>query len=311
MNGKVLITAYVHPSLAPALREMQYEVVVNEKINRDELLATIGDYTGIIITTRLIIDKAVFDEAKQLKWLGRLGSGMEIVDTACASQKNIQCFSSPEGNCDAVAEWCLGTLISLRRNILTASEEVKQAAWIREANRGMELRGKKVGIIGFGNTGQAFAALLAPFGATVLAHDKYKQGFGSNHVVESTVDAILAQADVVSFHLPLGNETQHYANDVFFSKLQRKPYLLNSSRGSVVDTAALQRALDAGWIAGAGLDVLENEQLATYSVLEKQQLQDLTRRANVIITPHIAGYSHEALFKMVDIIVQKLKAAGY
>lgn len=311
MNGKVLITAYVHPSLAPALSAMQYEVVVNEKINRDELLATIGDYTGIIITTRLIIDKAVFDEAKQLKWLGRLGSGMEIVDTACASQKNIQCFSSPEGNCDAVAEWCLGTLISLRRNILTASEEVKQAAWIREANRGMELRGKKVGIIGFGNTGQAFAALLAPFGATVLAHDKYKQGFGSNHVVESTVDAILAQADVVSFHLPLGNETQHYANDVFFSKLQRKPYLLNSSRGSVVDTAALQRALDAGWIAGAGLDVLENEQLATYSVLEKQQLQDLTRRANVIITPHIAGYSHEALFKMADIIVQKLKAAGY
>lgn len=311
MNGKVLITAYVNPSLAPALRAMQYEVVVNEKINRDELLATIGDYTGIIITTRLIIDKAVFDEAKQLKWLGRLGSGMEIVDSACASQKNIQCFSSPEGNCDAVAEWCLGTLISLRRNILTASEEVKQAAWIREANRGMELRGKTVGIIGFGNTGQAFAALLAPFGATVLAHDKYKQGFGSNHVVESTLDAILAQADVVSFHLPLGNETQHYANDVFFSKLQRKPYLLNSSRGSVVDTAALQRALDAGWIAGAGLDVLENEQLATYSELEKQQLQDLTRRANVIITPHIAGYSHEALFKMADIIVQKLKAAGY
>jgi D-3-phosphoglycerate dehydrogenase len=311
MNGKVLITAYVHPSLAPALSAMQYEVVVNEKINRDELLATIGDYTGIIITTRLIIDKAVFDEAKQLKWLGRLGSGMEIVDTECASQKNIQCFSSPEGNCDAVAEWCLGTLISLRRNILTASEEVKQAAWIREANRGMELRGKTVGIIGFGNTGQAFAALLAPFGATVLAHDKYKQGFGSNHVVESTLDAILAQADVVSFHLPLGNETRHYANDVFFGKLQCKPYLLNSSRGSVVDTAALQRALDAGWIAGAGLDVLENEQLATYSELEKQQLQDLTRRANVIITPHIAGYSHEALFKMADIIVQKLKAAGY
>ncbi|MEY2647848.1 MAG: hypothetical protein RL282_561 [Bacteroidota bacterium] len=311
MNGKVLITAYVHPSLAPALSAMQYEVVVNEKINRDELLSTIGDYTGIIITTRLIIDKAVFDEAKQLKWLGRLGSGMEIVDTACASQKNIQCFSSPEGNCDAVAEWCLGTLISLRRNILTASEEVKQAAWIREANRGMELRGKTVGIIGFGNTGQAFAALLAPFGARVLAHDKYKQGFGSNHVVESTVDAILAQADVVSFHLPLGNETRHYANDVFFSKLQCKPYLLNSSRGSVVDTAALQRALDAGWIAGAGLDVLENEQLATYTVHEKQQLQDLTRRANVIITPHIAGYSHEALFKMADIIVQKLKAAGY
>jgi len=311
MKGKVLITAYVHPSLAPALEAMGYEAVVNEKINHDELLATIGNYTGIIITTRLIIDKTVFDEAKQLKWLGRLGSGMEIVDTAYASQKNIQCFSSPEGNCDAVAEWCLGTLISLRRNILLASQEVKQEKWIREANRGWELRGKSVGIIGYGNTGQAFAALLAPFGVRVLAHDKYKHGFGSDHVVESSVEEILAQTDVVSFHLPLSQETQHYANDHFFSKLQRKPYLLNSSRGSVVDTSALQRALDAGWIAGAGLDVLENEQLASYSAKEKQQLQDLTGRSNVIITPHIAGYSHEALFKMADIIVQKLKAAGY
>jgi D-3-phosphoglycerate dehydrogenase len=311
MKGKVLITAFVHPSLAPALTAMGYELVVNEKINRDELMATIREYTGIIITTRLIIDKAVLDQAIQLKWLGRLGSGMEIVDTACATQKNIQCFSSPEGNCDAVAEWCLGTLISLRRNILLAAQEVKQAEWIRENNRGWELKGKTVGIIGYGNTGQAFASFLAPFGVKVLAHDKYKQGFGSGHVVESSLEEILEKADVVSFHLPLSEETQHYANEDFLKKLQRKPYLLNSSRGSVLDTGALQRALDAGWIAGAGLDVLENEQLATYLAHEKQQLHDLTHRSNVIITPHIAGYSHEALFKMADIIVHKLKAAGY
>ena len=311
MKGKVLITAYVHPSLAPALTAMGYELVVNEKINRDELLATVGEYTGIIITTRLLIDKEIFNNATNLKWLGRLGSGMEIVDVDYASQKNIQCFSSPEGNCDAVAEWCLGTLISLRRNIQLAWQEVKQAEWMREANRGWELRGKTVGIIGYGNTGKAFAALLEPFGVKVLAHDKYKHGFGSGHVVESSLEDIHAQADVVSFHLPLRTETQHYANDHFFSKLQRKPYLLNSSRGSVVDTSALQKALDAGWIAGAGLDVLENEQLASYSAKEKQQLQDLTGRSNVIITPHIAGYSHEALFKMADLIVQKLKAAGY
>ena len=311
MKGKVLITAFVHPSLAPALTAMGYEVGINEKINRDELLATIGDYTGIIITTRLTIDKEVFDQAKQMKWLGRLGSGMEIVDTAYASQKNIQCFSSPEGNCDAVAEWCLGTLISLQRNILLASQAVKQTAWIREANRGWELKGKTVGIIGYGNTGQAFANLLAPFGVKVLAHDKYKKGFAAGHVFESSLEEILKEANVVSFHLPLSIETHHYANDHFFSKMEQKPYLLNSSRGSVVDTAALQSALDKGCIAAAGLDVLENEQLATYSAQEKQQLQDLTHRINVIITPHIAGYSHEALFKMADVIVHKLQAAGF
>ena len=311
MKGKVLITALVHPHLAPALEQMGYEVDVNEHISRPELLECIGAYTGLIITTRLVIDREVFDRAVQLKWLGRLGSGMEIVDTDYASQKNIVCLSSPEGNCDAVAEWCLGTLISLRRNIVRSSAEVKQGAWIREANRGLELRGKSVGIIGYGNTGQAFAALLACFGVQVLAHDKYKKGFSKDHVLESSLEYILEEADIISFHLPLSKESHHYANDQFFQKLRKRPFLLNSSRGSVVDTAALLSALDAGLVSGAGLDVLENEQLATYSVEEREQLKDLSSRPGVIITPHIAGYSHEALFKMAAVILQKLKAAGY
>jgi D-3-phosphoglycerate dehydrogenase len=311
MKGKVLITAFVHHSLAPALVSMGYEVDVQEQISRETLLSTIEKYTGIIITTRLIMDSEVFDRAIQLKWLGRLGSGMEIVDIEYAAQKNIQCFSSPEGNCDAVAEWCIGTLISLRRNILIASQQVKRSEWIREPNRGIELKGKTVGIIGYGNTGQAFASLLSSFGVNILAHDKYKTGFSEGHVTESGLDQITDEADIISFHLPLSNETRHYADDRFFRKLKKKPILLNSSRGSVIDSSALIRALDEGGIAGAGLDVLENEQLASYSVSEKNQFIDLVNRPNVIITPHIAGYSHEALLKMADIILQKLKVAGY
>lgn len=311
MKGKVIITALVHPCLAPGLEQMGYEVVVKEQISREELMASIGEYTGIIITTRLVIDKALLDNAVRLKWLGRLGSGMEIVDVEYAQQKNIQCFSSPEGNCEAVAEWCLGTLISLRRNLFHAAGQVKQGQWIREANRGPELKGSIIGIIGYGHTGAAFAQLLAPFGVSVLAHDKYKHGFSGEHVREVDLETIMETADVISFHLPLAADTRYYANDEFFSKLKKTPYILNSSRGSVVKMPALLKALDDGIVSGVGIDVLENEQLATYTLAEREVLNDLTGRANVILTPHIAGYSHEALFKMADIIVSKLKAAGY
>jgi D-3-phosphoglycerate dehydrogenase len=311
MKGKVLVTAFVHPHLCNELRQMGYEIDVNELISYEELLNVIEDYTGIIISTRLSIDSAQFDQATQLKWLARLGSGMEIVDVTYAAQKGIQCFSSPEGNCDAVAEWCLGTLIALRRNLFQAAAQVKNLQWIREPNRGPELQGKTIGIIGYGHTGSAFARLLGSFGVKVLAHDKYKTGFGSGHVLESDCEAIAANADVVSLHLPLGAETHHYVDDAFFQRLRQKPFLLNSSRGSVVDAAALRKALDSGMIAGAGIDVLENESLATYTAEEWVQLNGLSHRPNVIITPHIAGYSQESLFKMADTLIRKLKAAGY
>lgn len=311
MKGKVIVTAFVHPHLCDALKEMGYEIDINETISYDELLQVIEGYTGIIISTRLNIDSAMFDKAKQLEWLARLGSGMEIVDLPYAASKGVQCFSSPEGNCDAVAEWCLGTLIGLRRNLFQAASQVKNLQWIREPNRGPELQGKTIGIIGYGHTGSAFARLLGSFGVKVLAHDKYKTGFGSGHVVESDREEILAKADVVSLHLPLSAETHHYVDDAFFQRLEQCPFLLNSSRGSVVDSVALQKALDAGFIAGAGIDVLENESLATYSAEELNLLKDLSQRSNVIITPHIAGYSKESLFKMADTLIRKLKAGGY
>ncbi len=303
---KIIITGRAHPLLKSSLEKEGFTVLDLPEISAGELEDLIADAEGLVVTTRIPVNKQLLDKAIRLKWIGRLGSGMEMIDQQYAKTRGIQCFSSPEGNRNAVAEHNLGLLLNLLNRLSIAQEEVRKGLWKRVENTGTELSGKTVGIIGYGNTGSSFARLLEPFGVTVLAFDKYKYGFGKGYIKEASLEQIARYADVISLHVPQTPETTGMINDDFFQTLQRKPVLLNTSRGKVILPEALIRALKEDRISGAGLDVLPNEKLSTYTEKEQEELNWLLARPDVIITPHIAGYSEEANYKMAAVLLEKL-----
>ncbi|MDB5201861.1 MAG: hydroxyacid dehydrogenase [Ferruginibacter sp.] len=302
----ILITAKVHDILRETLQASGFAVHYAPDISYDEVRSLMPQVTGLVVTTRLKIDRNLIDQGPQLKWIGRLGSGLELIDTAYARERNILCVSSPEGNRNAVAEHALGMLLNLLNNISRSFEEVKHLQWLRNENRGTELSGKTIGLVGYGNTGGAFAKLLQPFGGTILAYDKYKTGFGDQTIREANFEQVCKYADVISFHVPLTDETRYMAGEEFFALLKRRPWILNTSRGAVVKTSALIAAINEDKVAGAGLDVLENEKLDNLTESQRSELEQLVAMDNVLLTPHIAGYTHEAFYKMSKVLLEKL-----
>jgi D-3-phosphoglycerate dehydrogenase len=311
MKGKVYFIDSVHPILEDRLTLFGYECIDLTKTPANDLLSKIQDARGLVIRSRISLSSEILSQIIDLQFIARSGSGLENIDTSFCKEKNIQCFNSPEGNRNAVAEHALGMLLSLFNNIVKSNKEIRLGIWDREGNRGEELDGKTIGIIGYGNNGAAFAKKLRGFDVKVMAYDKYKTGYGDHFVQECTLQAIQEQADVISFHIPQNKETVHFFNDEFLLNCQKSIFLLNLSRGKIVDTITLVKGLKSNKIKGACLDVIEYEKSSFESFFDQEHSEDfryLLESENVLLSPHVAGWTIESYFKLSNVLADKIIA---
>ena len=303
---KVLIVDEMHESIVQMPSELGLEVDYFPNISIEEVKSRVADYEGLIIRSKFFIDESFLENAPNLRFIGRAGAGLDLIDVEACKRRNIEIFAANEGNRVAVAEHLIGMILSLFNKIGKSYEEVKIGQWLREENRGEELFGKTVGLIGYGNNGEATATRLTAFGCKVLAYDKYRYGFGNQYVVESTLGQIFREADILSLHIPLTIETQSWVDGAFFEKFSKPIYFCNIARGEIVVLKDLVDALKSGKVKGAFLDVLENEKLSKLSEAQRQDFEYLINHKGVIITPHIAGWTFESYKRINQVLKDKI-----
>jgi D-3-phosphoglycerate dehydrogenase len=306
---KILFIDSNHPALHEALQRAGMQCDLNYQWTEAEIGEHLHEYDGLVIRSRIKLTRNLIDKGTKLKFIARAGAGMENIDVAYAESKGIRCLNSPEGNMDAVAEQAIGMLLSLFNNLCKANMEVREGKWIREGNRGLELMGKTVGIMGYGNTGSAFARRLKGFDVKILVFDKYKKGYGGDHVTEASLKQLQEECDIFSLHLPLTAETTFIVDGSFLSKFKKDIYLINTSRGKVLKTEALVNALESGKVKGACLDVLEYES-GSFENLDSNNLpepfRELIQSDKVMLSPHIAGWTRESNQKIAEILARKI-----
>lgn len=302
---RILIADKLHPLFKDEALKLGYEVDDMPGISREETLAIIDRYTGIAIRTKFKIDAELILAGTNLRFIARAGAGMDNIDLNTAATQNITCINAPEGNRDAVGEHAVGMLLSIMNNLRKADIEVREGIWDREGNRGIELGGRTVAIIGYGFMGRSFAQKLSGFGVNVIAYDKYKTGFSDQFAKEVSMEQVVKQADVLSFHIPLTRETRQMVDDEYLFHFRKPIILLNTARGEILNTAALLRAIESGKVIGAGLDVLEVEKFPNLEELE--WFNQLRKNEKVLLSPHVAGWSVESYRRISEVLAEKLR----
>jgi D-3-phosphoglycerate dehydrogenase len=307
----VIFIDSVHPILEERLTQAGYLCLRHEQTSFEALKQILPQASGLVLRSRFTINEEFLAYCLSLEFIARAGSGLENIDTHLCKARNIKLYNSPEGNRNAVAEHALGMLLSLLNKLNKADKEVRSGIWDRESNRGEELDGKTIGLIGYGNNGAAFAKKLRGFDVKVMAYDKYKTGFGDHFVQECTIEAIQEQADVMSFHIPQNRETKQLFNALFLDKMKKPFYLLNLSRGKIVETKTLVLGLKSGQIKGAGLDVLEYEKKSFEAFFDQEMPADfsyLVQAENVCLSPHVGGWTTESYVKLSSVLADKILA---
>ena len=311
---QILFLDTVHPILQKLVEEEGHDCTDGSQFSIGEILKCIHDYDGIVIRSRIQVDKELLDAASKLKFIARAGVGMESIDVDYAESKGIKCLNAPEGSRDAVGEHAIGMLLSLMNKLCKTDEEVRNGEWNREANRGTEIQGKTIGIIGYGNMGSAFAKKLSGFDCKVIAYDKYLNDFPTRFATKVSMEEIFNQTDVLSVHVPLNNETTFLVNDEFINRFKKKIYIINTARGKCLNTDDLVKNLKSGKVLGACLDVIEYEDhsFEKFAIRDSQfaiqeSWQYLIKCENVVLSPHIAGWTVESHEKISRVLFEKMK----